>query len=87
MNDRFNGTSALQGWASDSFTEAMWETLIVLVTTAAICLGTVSLATHLKETRTVRDTAKSHMLLRDNSDTGLPASLARVHGREEPRLN
>ena len=40
MNDRFNGTSALQGWASDSFTEAMWETLIVLVTTAAICLGT-----------------------------------------------
>ena len=50
----------------------MWETLIVLVTTAAICLGTVSSAMHLKRTRTVRDTAESHMLLRDNSDTAGP---------------
>jgi hypothetical protein len=84
MNDGFN--DANNGWESDSFAEAIWETLIVLVITVAIGLGTVSLATHLKEIRMVRDTAESHVLQFDGSNAGL-SGLARVHAGEEPHLN
>ena len=39
---------------SDGFVEALWETTIALATAAGICVGVISLAAHLNETRAVR---------------------------------
>jgi hypothetical protein len=46
--------SKLNSMLSDSFVEAMWETVIALATAAGICVSVISLAAHLNETRAVR---------------------------------
>ena len=39
---------------SDGFVEALWETMIALATAAGICVGVISLAAHLNDTRAAR---------------------------------
>ena len=46
--------SKLNSMLSDSFVEAMWETVIALATAAGIVASVISLAAHLNETRAVR---------------------------------
>jgi len=40
----------------DGLIEAVWDTLIALITIAGICIGVISLATHLNETSAVLST-------------------------------
>jgi hypothetical protein len=51
-----SGTSELP---RSGLVEAIWETLIALVTVGAISIGVTSLATHLNEARSVVDSAQA----------------------------
>ncbi len=68
-------------WAlsADGLAEALWETMIALAMAAAICIGVVSLAAHLKESRNVIESAGAaagrQAAVNTQSDVaGLPAS-------------
>ena len=42
----------------DGFVEALWETMVALATAAGICVGIISLAAHLNETRAARSASE-----------------------------
>jgi hypothetical protein len=46
---------------SGGFVEAMWETLIALAMAAAICISLISLATHLNNAKTIRESGARTM--------------------------
>ena len=42
----------------DGFVEALWETMVALAMTAGVCVGIISLAAHLNETRAARSASE-----------------------------
>jgi hypothetical protein len=86
MKRQFTGADETLGIMSDGCIEEMWETLIALATAAAICIGVVSLAAHLNETRAARGTESSTQA-HEAADARLPAGVAGIGAPEAWHFN
>lgn len=87
MESRITGTANRPHFVSDGFVEATWELMITLGTTAAICVGVISLAAHLNETGAARAAAEAGAIMRDAGTSGLHAGIAGIGAHETSRLN
>ena len=82
----YSSTEIRTAWGlpSNSFMEAMWETLIALAVTAGISISLISLSAHLNEVKKLRESV-AVATMQSGAPSALPSGSA--VGSAQTRLN